>query len=564
MNVNKQSNNNNSPEVNKNNYIINELGKENYELKEKVKKLQSLNMSISVQNEELKKLKNVLIKKEKECLALQGIITEKEKDMDKLKNIIIIDRKNYNKDLRLKELDFDNEKLQIKRDHDILKKIENFNKINNLNDILYSQVLNLEKTIEEIKKEEEIKLKDKEMEYNNKIDKYKKKLIDFLKKAMKSKKGDDQLEMNNKMNMLHIQELINEIEYQNKEVNDLLKERKNLKIKIINLSNDLNIYKIMVNILTHKNEEFQQKLKSAYKPIREKLTQKHNTQKMISKTENNINKEIIDKKFKIYSPISRKKKIMLGFELPKNNQNNKSNKNLYIYNTVSNNGSSKKYKLNRVSSISSKFKQNELFNEKKEKEKYKDLYEFYKKKYSLIIEKFKNIFEIYNNTLEKIYNEEIKDKNNDISININDFKDIKFENMSPEQKYSILIKLINHIAPLICKKDFEENSFRDKVFKVKQKYNIFPIKNKKLFFGGQKSFEINKKIKFKEIKSPKTLRGCTVSTNFSPENKNSEEKKILGFSNLLKFSNSNISQSLKIPRFEYKNTDIHDSPFAHY
>ena len=59
----------------------------------------------------------------------------------------------------------------------------------------------------------------------------------------------------------------------------------------------------MVNILTHKNEEFQQKLKSAYKPLRDKLTQKHNTQKVISKTENNIKNIVFDMNEKILEKI---------------------------------------------------------------------------------------------------------------------------------------------------------------------------------------------------------------------------------------------------------------------
>ena len=556
MDVNQILNDNNSPHVN-NNYEINELRKENEILKEQLKNFQILILKISSKNEELKKIKNILIKKEQEIIALQGIITEKEKEMENLKNIIVTDRKNYNNELRLKEIDFENEMLQIKRDHDMMKKIENFNKINNLNDILYSQIIDLEKRIEEIKKEEEIKLKDKETEYNNKMDRYKKKLIDFLKKGEKLKKADDQSELNNKMNLLHIQELISEVEYQNHELNKLLKERKDLKIKIISLSNDLNIYKIMVNILANKNDEYQKKLKSAYKPLRTKLAKKYNTQKVISRTENNINREN-DKKFTIFSPISRKKNLFLEFDLSSNKKNKKK---FLIKKNISNNISAKNLKKDILVSISSKFKENELFNEKKEKQKYKDFYEFYKNKYDSIIKKFNNLFEIYNNALEKIYNEEIsKNNNNDISININDFKDIKFEKMSPEQKYSILIKLINHISPLICKKDFEENSFREKVFKVKQKYDIFSIKNKNLFSQTEKNFHINNKTQ--------SLKGSSISTYFSPKHKSKEENIFFNFnknySRLLKFSNSNISQRLKIPRFEFKSTDIHNSPFTFY
>ena len=75
---------------------------------------------------------------------------------------------------------------------------------------------------------------------------------------------------------------------------------------------------------------------------------------------------------------------------------------------------------------------------------------------------------MYNEALQKIYNEEIIKKNKEhINININDFKEFKFENMTSEQKYAILIKLINNIAPLIYKKDLD-NLFMQNISKVKE------------------------------------------------------------------------------------------------
>ena len=44
--------------------------------------------------------------------------------------------------------------------------------------------------------------------------------------------------------------------------------------------------------------------------------------------------------------------------------------------------------------------------------------------------------------------------------------------MSSEQKYAILIKLINNIAPLVYKKDLENNLFVQNISKVKEKYNF--------------------------------------------------------------------------------------------
>ena len=304
--------------VNNNSYFINEITKDNPKLKEELKRLITKNMNLSVESEEQKKIINMLKNKERECLHLQETITEKSKEIQNLHDLLLNERKNFQNDMRKQRENYENELLNKKREYDSMKhKINNFNKMNGLNDILYTKVLELEKKIEVLKKEEEDKMNNKEIEYTNKIDKYKKRLIDFLKKD--KKKDDNEISFNNKLNILHIQELIGEIEFQNKEVNNLLKERKDLKIQILNLSNDVNIYKIMVLILTRKNEDYQKKIKDLYKSIsksninKDKLSLHFKSQKNILKTENNqnINKEIFDKKLKIYSPLLRNKNIFL-------------------------------------------------------------------------------------------------------------------------------------------------------------------------------------------------------------------------------------------------------------
>jgi hypothetical protein len=320
------------------------MKRENQKLKQEISKLQKLNMSISVQKEELKSIINLLKDKEKECLTLQDIIMQKENEIKNYQNILLKERQNYQLDLRKTEASFENELLQVKREQDNVKhKVDNFNKMNNLNDILYSKVLDLEKNLEQLKKEEETKIHNKEIEYNNKIDKYKKRLLDFLKGRERQKDEDDQLILNNKLNILHIQELIDEIEFQNHEVSSLLKEKKNLKIKILNLSNDLNIYKIMVLTLTKKNDEYQKKLKSIKKLKNDKFFQNFNSQKIISVTENNknnknIKNDFLDKRFKLYSSLQRKSNNIFNFDLNINNSKKKDfiKKNNYtIDNTIS-------------------------------------------------------------------------------------------------------------------------------------------------------------------------------------------------------------------------------------
>ena len=139
-----------------------------------------------------------------------------------------------------------------------------------------------------------------------------------------------------------------------------------------------------------------------------------------------------------------------------------------------------------------KNKKNDLETLLKEREKYKDLYEYYKEKLDSIQNKYSYIFKMYNEVLEKIYKEEIVKKNKEnIFIDLNEFKEMKFQNMTSEQKYAILIKLINNIAPILYKKDIENNLFLQNVSKVKEKYtfnglNSFNLSNQnstKMSFG---------------------------------------------------------------------------------
>ena len=95
-----------------------------------------------------------------------------------------------------------------------------------------------------MKYEEKTKLEELEIKYNKKLNNYKRKMIDFLKRNEKERdKNGTQTELNNKLNILHIQELVNEIEIQGIEVENLHKKRKEMKFKILKLNIDINIYK---------------------------------------------------------------------------------------------------------------------------------------------------------------------------------------------------------------------------------------------------------------------------------------------------------------------------------
>ena len=365
----KSYNNKNDNKANKiskyqnvNNFIINEINRENQKLKLKIEKLITANMNITVKNEQHKRIINLLKNKERECMNLQVMFTEKLKEIENLQKIVLDERKNHKEELRKQRKELNNELLERKREHDTIKfKIDNFDKMNNVNILFYNKILELEKDIEQLKKEEELKMNMKEFEYNNKIDKYRKRLIDFLNKN-KKKEEDNQISLLNKVNLMHIQELISEIEFQNQEVNNLLKERKELKIKILNLSNDLHIYKIMVLTLSKKNDDYQKKLKVLNKK-KDKFSLFFQSKKDIFNSKNqNINNEMFDKKFRLYSPLLKKNNNIYSLNVTRNRKNE--NKDKINNNTHSNNNASSPLSLNleNITSYDSKNKREELLN----------------------------------------------------------------------------------------------------------------------------------------------------------------------------------------------------------
>ena len=476
---------------------INQLRQEIYQLKE-------TNNHLMNENQNQSNLIKTYKSKEKLLLLTQESLNKLNEEYENLKTDYLDQRSKYELELRIKDGIYDHDVVQTNmRTENIKNQTDIFSNIKKLNDILYIKNDELKKNLELIQIEEKSKLEDMEIKYNKKIDNYKKKMIDFLKKneAERFKLGT-QTELNNKLNILHIQELINELEIQGVEVEDLLKERQELKMKIRALNQDLFIYQEIIDSMTKKNHNFQNKLKKMSNNIKEYvLTSKLHESPIILTEPNDKSLNLL--KLKKRRNLSTNNKNILKIINYKKNINSK-----YITRASSRNSipsfSYNDYKVKLIKPTNKNIKtddndntciktqNNTNFTESKDKnkendkdnrsnfeillkerEKYKDLYEFYKAKFESIKNKYTDIFKMYNEVLEKIYKEEIIKKNKEnIVINLKEFKEIKFESMSPEQKYAILIKLINNIAPIVYKKDLQNNIFGQNISKVKEKYNF--------------------------------------------------------------------------------------------
>ena len=541
------------------------------ELRQEIYKLKESNNYLITENQNLSTLMKTYKSKEQLYLLTEENLKKLKEEYESLKSLLLDERNKYQFELRLKDSIYDHDVTQTNmRTESIKHQIDIFSSIKKLNDILYIKNNELKNNLDMIKEEEKTKLEEMEIKYNKKIDKYKKKMLEFLKKNEEERfKMGTQTELNNKLNILHIQELINELEIQGVEVEDLLKERQELKMKIMELNNDLYIYQEVIDTMTKKNHKFQNKLKKISNNIKE-----------FSLTENRFSTKYQNKLYKnqiLTEPNEKSINIMTLKNLGKARNLSSNDKN--ILKLVDNKYNSQELSKNSFSSFNNRIKlvlpKNKMNNNKinesndknkdnkdlllKEREKYKDLYEFYKDKFELIKNKYTNIFNMYNEALQKIYNEEIIKKNKEnINININDFKEFKFENMTSEQKYAILIKLINNIAPLIYKKDLD-NLFMQNISKVKEKYNFSGLNAMNSFnFSSQNNTSvpiglINMKKKTSNIndsfRTNTTILGGGIKYNkslnsFDDFKKIFERQKEHSNKSLLHFGNSKIDITL--------------------
>ena len=488
------------------------ITKENNYLKSEMQNLKNKIINLEADKVCQKQNINELLNTQTNLLSLKRLIVEKEKTIEELKEQIISNHKKYNDELRYRESKFDYELIQSKVQYERAKyKIENYLKIENYSDALYKQVLEMEEIINNFNKIEESNMNKQKFEYMNKLNKFKKKMLDFLKDEINCKKSfREQIQLSNLVNNIHIQELIRDIEYLNNEVVELLEEKQELKYKIFCLVNDIQIYNKVINIVVLKNNHLQKRLfkKTISTPLIN-FEKFFNDKKNLKKNNEN---ELINPQIKANKKLMKlSNSLTLLFD--KNNKNNNINKNsnntnisLDQYNSISYKNSPKENFINYKNDL--KNKTNYLINKKpdlmQEKGKYKKYYEFYKGKYDSIKEQYTSIFKIYEEALEQLFNDLQKEKN-DIYININKFRNYEFnyEEMTPEEKYFVLIKLIKHISPLVIKKDIENNIFNEQLLNVKEKYAVMNNSGKSLNFSTkQNSLDIP--LKFNKRKKNNT------------------------------------------------------------
>ena len=414
------------------------------------------------------------------------------------------------------------------------------------NRVYKDEVNDLKKKNEELGKATKEKLESLDILNQIKFSQFKKKMIDNLKDAKDnvSRLNLEYMDLNGKITILQNHQLLSEIEFQKEQIDNLDKENLKLKKKIFDLEREIAI---------HKEVEIKLAIKAK---------NSINNSEINSFMKNNKKKPELNFKNSDILPnnINQDNRVTL---LPINNNNNlksiKSNNNNYntinkekINDILSNNIANEYTNKNNQTVSKSSTEYNKKFRLASGNKNYNTYYDsergltdidFKYIKYNKILKKKNNEIEKLNITIDNLKNkldkyigknkslfsfldeclniyfnechEELKNKN--INLDIENIKKFNFESLNKEEKYSVLVILMNYLMPLVAI-GYNTNSFRDSFFKTNLNINLV---NRSLSVNSAEKYLkdscLKKAFQGKKIKN--NLFGDTYSTqNFGNGN----------------------------------------------
>jgi cell division protein FtsB len=357
------------------------------------------------------------------------------------------------------------------------------------------------------KLEDSVKNKIDELEIKNKINfgELKKKVMNDLNEAKRNilTLNMEHMDINGKIILFQNHKLLSQIEYQRQEIDLLRKENKELKFRIFNLEKEVDINeKVKEKLASKLSSKFNKSLNLFNKPSnynkykqnlfnmtkkfvindknKEKLIESNIFNSSSTQYENN-DKNINDLNLtfnKNKLKINKIKNYCLKDDEGTHSDSNKNDN--YILQSpnkskVNNHISFNEIhteKINRIKNIDdiinrkiSLTKNNDtsnyIYNNEERKKKNKIIreqsYEIehlkmkvdnLKNKLYFYIDKYKGIYDFLDECINNFFFD-IEDKNKNFLLRMDDLKKFNFENFTKEEKYSLLILLMNHLLPLI-------------------------------------------------------------------------------------------------------------------
>ena len=377
-------------------------------------------------------------------------------NIESLQNEILQTIKDKDEAYRLNQLKLENEIVYYKGLRDTgLGKIEAADKIIKLNEIQHCYILKIEKELKELKNENDIKIQKLKIEHDQNYKRLKKKMIDYIKKSEKEmeKSNASNIELYSKFTLLFKNQMLDELENQNKQILELIIEKEKQDKKIFALTEEIVIHDSVEKILKQQNWNYQ-KIINKFIENRNKESKNMNMSKK-SKKENNKNTITSDNEYdsgrKIYLSEKKSKEI----DIKKNNDNDNYDG---IFKTVMNRKNFLDY-LSLDKEYKELLKNNKLL---------KDQLNTLRDKEKLFQKKYSGIISIYKTALDELMkDEEVTEKK--IYINIDNINEGNYDTYTKEEKIKILQLLIKHLLPLI-----KINS--SEISKLRKTFTNFDIK----------------------------------------------------------------------------------------
>ena len=193
-----------------------------------------------------------------------------------------------------KELEYDTDVTAVKNFYDTnVLKANTSTVVEQTNKLFYEQILKLEEIIYNFKEEQKEKDAQKEVDFENRMNEMKKKMLGYIKEGQKSKQylSKEQLRLNDKLSIIHKNTLLNELDFQSMQLEDLLKQREHLDKIICGMKSDIEVHKKVEKILTKKNKQYTNMIKVLSTKVESKEKEKED-----EKNKNNNNKEKYENK----------------------------------------------------------------------------------------------------------------------------------------------------------------------------------------------------------------------------------------------------------------------------
>ena len=403
-----------------------------------ITELKTKNAELNRRNVSLIEVEHINEKLFQEKKSLKNRIEELEKEL-------INTLKEKNNEIRLNKNKLENEIIFYKGLRDAgLAKINAADNIIKLNETQHNYIVKIEQELEDLKNENDIKMAKLKAEHESNYKKLKKKMIDFIKNAHKKteKKNASNIELYSKFSMIFRNEILNELENQNKQIQELIIEKEKQNKKIFALTEEIIVHNSIEELLKKKNFKYKAFINNY---LANKNKEKDKIEKEINNnitiTKNEINKNSFDNDICSLSSVDKNKNNVKGnFSYCKSEG---------FFKTMM-----KRKEYNDYISLDKEYKQS-LKNYKILKDKFntlKDREKSFQKKYFGIIQ-------LYNIALDELVKDEklIQEK---IYINLDNINKGNYDTYTKEEKIKIIRMLIKHLLPLITIQNMEISKLR--------------------------------------------------------------------------------------------------------